>query len=56
MSDVIFTHPNFVIKEDTISLEDSTDVAVTVTLETDKEEFEWSFVYNTLISFTRCKK
>lgn len=52
----IFTHPCFKITEEVINMEDSTDVATTITLETEKEEFTFNFAYGTLINFIRCKK
>lgn len=56
MPDEIFTHPNFVIKEEVTDLESSTDVATEITLETDNDRFIFTFVYNNLIAFVRCKK
>lgn len=54
-NEIIFEHPDFVIKEEVIYLEDSPDVSRTVTLQTREEEFTFTFVYDKLISFTRNK-
>lgn len=52
----IFKHDNFIIKEERISMQDSTDEAITIKIETKNEEFIYTFIYGNLISFVRCKK
>ena len=55
MSEEIFIHPCFRITEDVHGLEDSTDVATTIVLETEKDTFTFDFAYGNLIAFVRQK-
>lgn len=48
--------PEVKVLEELMEVEDTTDRVVTYTIQTESEDFIFTFVYGNLISFSRCKR